>query len=260
MVKNIFSNWSYMILSTIAVFLLYPFCVRIIGEEQYGIWLLISSITGYFSLLQFGVPLANVRFVSMHYGQGDFEKLNEVVNSNLVFFSCIGIIVLVIGIIISLFFEFLFNVPSELLEISRIAIIIATVNISLSFSLEVWEGVLNAFQEFVYFNAVKNLFLLIRVSLTFILLANDDGLILLPSLLLIVTFGQAIFFYIYIKIKHPFIKIKKKYIRKDVFKKIVGYSFFVLISSLAGKISFHTDAMVIGSFISLSSVVVFYYR
>jgi O-antigen/teichoic acid export membrane protein len=63
MLKNILANWSNIILSVLAVFFLYPFCVQVLGEEQYGVWLLISSVTGYFALLQLGVPMANVRFV-----------------------------------------------------------------------------------------------------------------------------------------------------------------------------------------------------
>lgn len=257
MLKNIVSNWSYLFLSTISVFLLYPFCVRILGEEQYGIWLLISSITGYFFLFQLGVPMANVRFVSMYYGQNDIEKLNEVVSSNFVFFSVIGIIVLIIGTAIAFLIDRIFQVPPNFVKIARIATIIATVNISLSFSFEVWEGILNAFQKFVYFNLVKNIFLVIRVTLTFLLLVYDDGLIILPSLLLVVTFGQALCFYLYIKLKHPYIHIKKNYLRLDVFKMIAGYSAFVLISNLAGKISFNSDAMVIGSVVSISAVVFF---
>ena len=60
MLKNIMSNWSNLLLSTLAVFVLYPYCVHVMGEAQYGVWLLISSVTGYFALLQLGVPMANV--------------------------------------------------------------------------------------------------------------------------------------------------------------------------------------------------------
>ena len=92
------SNWSNLLLSTLAVFVLYPYCVHVMGEAQSGVWLLISSVTGYFALLQLGVPMANVRFVSQYYAQGDFEKVNQTVSSNFAFFSVIGLIVLLTGI------------------------------------------------------------------------------------------------------------------------------------------------------------------
>ena len=86
MLKNILANWSYVIVSMLAVFILYPFFLKTLGEEQYGVWLLISSATGYFSLLQMGVPMANVRFISRHYARKEYKQLNEVVLHELIFF------------------------------------------------------------------------------------------------------------------------------------------------------------------------------
>jgi hypothetical protein len=56
------------------------------GAEQYGTWLLISSITVYFTLLQLGVPMAKVRFVSMYYAKGEIEKSTRLSAPILFFF------------------------------------------------------------------------------------------------------------------------------------------------------------------------------
>ena len=257
MFRNILSNWSFLIFSILSVFLLYPFCVRILGEEQYGVWLLISSVTGYFAILQAGVPMANVRFVSKYHAQGETIKVNEVISSNAVFFTVIGFIVLLSGFGIAYIIDEVFQVSKEYKKIAKIVILIVSLNISLSFIFEVFEGILHAFQEFVLFNIIKIVLLITRVSLTFLILRFENGLFVLAILLLLVTIIQALVFLIYIRLKYPKIRIKKKHVRFDVFKKVAGYSVFVLISNFAYKLSFNTDAMVVGSVVSISAIVSF---
>lgn len=257
MIKNILSNWSNIFLSILTVFVLYPYCVQVLGEEQYGVWLLISSITGYFALLQLGVPLANVRFVSKYHALGEHEKVNEVVSSNFAFFSTLGFLVLIVGFGLAWLLDNFFQIPVEFKEVARLATIIVSVNIAMSFTFEVFEGILNALQKFVLINMVRNVLLLFRVGLTFLILNFKEGLLHLALLILFVTIVQVICFYGYIKIKHPWVKIRFKYIRYDVFRKVVGYSIFVLIMQVATRLSFNTDAMVIGRVISVSAIVFF---
>ena len=257
MLKNILANWSHIILSVLAVFFLYPFCVQVLGEEQYGVWLLISSVTGYFALLQLGVPMANVRFVSKYYAQGDMEKVNEVVSSNFFFFTAAGVVVLLCGVGIASLIDVVFQVPAEFRKIARLATIIATLNVALSFSFEVFEGLLHALQKFVYFNVVKNLLLIVRVVLTFVVLKYDNGLLVLAGLLVGVTLLQAMFFYGFIRLRHPEIKIRRRYFKFDVFKVVVSYSAFILLFQFAGKLSFNTSSLVIGGVISVAAIVFF---
>jgi len=257
MLKNILANWSHIILSVLAVFFLYPFCVQVLGEEQYGVWLLISSMTGYFALLQLGVPMANVRFVSKYYAQGDMEKVNEVVSSNFVFFTAAGVVVLLCGIGIASLIDVVFQVPVEFRKIAKLAAIIASLNVALSFSFEVFEGLLHALQKFVYFNVVKNLLLIVRVALTFVVLKYDNGLLVLAGLLVGVTLLQAMFFYGFIRLRHPEIRIRRRYFKLDVFKVVVSYSAFILLFQFAGKLSFNTSSLVIGGVISVAAIVFF---
>jgi len=257
MIKNILSNWSSLIISTIAVFILYPYCVQVLGEEQYGVWLLISSITGYFSLLQLGVPMANVRFISQYYACNEMEKVNEVVSTNFAFFAMMGLLTFIVGSGLSFVIDVIFKVPPELKSMARVATIVASLNIGLSFAFEVFEGLLNALQQFVFFNLVKNVIVIVRVCITFFVLQYDNGLVALAWILTLATVIQAGLFYTYIRIRYPVICISSNKISISVLKKVSGYSIFILIFLFASKISFNTDAMVISRVISVSAIVLF---
>jgi O-antigen/teichoic acid export membrane protein len=185
------------------------------------------------------------------------EKVNEVVSSNFAFFTMAGVVVLLCGIGIAALIDVVFQIPDEFRKIAKLATIIASLNVALSFSFEVFEGLLHALQKFVYFNLVKNLLLIVRVALTFVVLKYENGLLVLAGLLVGVTLLQAMLFYGFIRLRHPEIKIRRKYLKFDVFKVVVSYSAFILLFQLAGKLSFNTSSLVIGGVISVAAIVFF---
>jgi O-antigen/teichoic acid export membrane protein len=257
MLKNILANWSNLALSILSVFILYPFCIRTLGDEQYGVWLLISSATGYFSLLQMGVPLANVRFISKYHAQKDYEKASQVISTNFCFFSIIAFLILAVGTGLSLALDKLFHIPENLIAVARIAMIIATLDIALRFVFEAFEGTFHAMQDFISFNFIKNTLIIVRVAATLLLLIHKNGLIIIASILLVITFLQSIIFFCYIRWKYSFLEIHKKHVVKSVFSEVIGFSAYILVFNLASRISFQTDSLVIGSVISVSAIVWF---
>lgn len=257
MLKNIASNWTYIALSAISVFVLYPFCLRVLGAEQYGLWLLLSSVTAYFSLMQLGVPMANVKFVSKYIADDDFVKLSEVVSTNFLFFSIVGFSVVLFGLIISSFIDRLFNVNALFVSDARWATILLAVNVGLGFSFEVFEGALHGMQRFVFLNLLKNVLLVIRVACVFVFLTRDHGLYILSYVLIGVTSLQALASYLFLRLKFPGVVFSLRHVNRDVFRTVFSFGLFVMVLQLSMRISFNTDSIVIGYVVSVESIVLF---
>lgn len=257
MIKNVLANWSNIIVSAFAVFFLYPFFVGLLGEEQYGVWLLIASMTGYFALIQMGVPLANVRYVSKYYAQGDYKQLNEVLGANLFLFLCMAGLTLLTGCGLAMILDQFFLIPQAYVRYAQLAMLLASVEIALRIVFEAVQGVLHARQEFVIVNTVKNILVLCRVSLSFWLVTKEYGLIWIAGLLLLTTVVESLFFCFYVKRKYPQLHFTPRKVSKKVLSEIFGYSSFVLLLQVASRISFQTDALVLASVVSVASVVWF---
>ncbi len=257
MIKNILANWSHIFFSIVSIFILYPFFIQTLGEEQYGIWLLISSVTGYFTLIQVGVPLANVRFVSKYYAQGDYKRLNEILGTILFLFGGMAILTFLVGCGVSLVLENIFDIPQQYLEQAKLAMILASLEISLKFVAEVVVGVLHARRKFVVLNTIWNVMVVVRLGLSLWLVTYDYGLIWIVSLLLISTILQSAILFYYVKKKYPRLKFVPRFASRSVLSEIFGYSGFVLLFQVASRISFQTDALVLASVVSVASVVWF---
>ena len=89
---NAFSTvWSIAI-----SFLIAPVLIHNMGTDQYGILLLVWSVTGILGLVGFGFGEATLRYMAMYFGQRDLAGVNRVMGATLTFYLavCFGVCVL----------------------------------------------------------------------------------------------------------------------------------------------------------------------
>lgn len=255
--KNIISNWANILISMASVFLLFPFMTKTLGEDQYGIWLYVTSVTGYFELLKLGVPLANVRFISKYLANNQSEDANAVISTNLVFFTLIGLVTLIMGLVASYNLEHVFAIPNEYLHSAKIAMVFAALNVSISFVAELFQGVMFALHDFVKINVLKSLIVMLRLLAFFMLVVKHNGIIMVSYIILFFTVVQGLFTFALAKRYFKDMRVRFRGVRKEIFSEVTKYSIFVMLLQLAGTMSFQTDAIVIGSFLSVSLILTF---
>ena len=100
MLKNIFSNWIAIVVVGVIAFLLTPFLIHHLGNVEFGLWVLVGSISGYSGLLEFGLRATLQRYVARYRGLNDRAALNQVFMTALVLTLVIG--VLIFGVMVSL--------------------------------------------------------------------------------------------------------------------------------------------------------------
>ncbi len=90
-----------MIISIIIAFVMSPVLVHKLGDTSYGIWALVMSITGYFSLLDLGMNRAIVRFVSMYEANDEKDELNLFFNTSLILYSLLGLLTVFLTVLVA---------------------------------------------------------------------------------------------------------------------------------------------------------------
>ncbi len=84
---------NYLVTGTellIGIFML-PFNVAHLGQSAYGLWILVASVTVYFSMFDMGYGVAQVRFAAKYRAQGDTTALNEIASTMFCMFSGVGL-------------------------------------------------------------------------------------------------------------------------------------------------------------------------
>lgn len=69
-----------------------PYIVFVLGVSDYGLLALITSIVGYFALLDINITASSTKYVSEFKASGDVQRLNETICFGLLTYASIGLI------------------------------------------------------------------------------------------------------------------------------------------------------------------------
>src|SRR5690349_2742713 len=112
-VKNVIWGWIGTALNLFTGFFLSPYVIHKLGASGYGIWVLLFSVVGYYGLLELGVRSALVRYSAWFHARGEFDKLNELINTVIGYYTTVMSVVLLIAIVLSHYADRIFHVPPE---------------------------------------------------------------------------------------------------------------------------------------------------
>src|SRR5689334_16318555 len=95
MARNVVFEYLAIFVSLGLGVVMLPFNLRHLGQSAYGLWVLVSSLTTYFSLLDMGYGSAQLKFAARYRARRDAAALNEIAST--IFFLFLGVAVLAYG-------------------------------------------------------------------------------------------------------------------------------------------------------------------
>ena len=253
MLRNVGSNWV-MTVGTIAVtYVTTPFVIRTLGSDGYGTWTLITAMTGYLGLLALGVPMACVRYSAQYLAEGDQRKTNQTIGSCAGLYLIVGICALFVGGVLLVLFS-IYNIPSALRHEARMAFGVMVIWVSASFIGFLPEGIMFAHHDFVLRNVVRLAGVLVRMGLTIGLLSLDPSVLVLALVQLLCfafDFGVSICL---IRRRYQGVRIRLTDYEWATVRRIFSFSMYVLLLSAGVRLSFETDALVVGAFLGVGAI------
>jgi len=235
-----------------------PVMLRILGQSEYGLYSLATSVTSYLSLISMGIGSAVVRYLIKFRTQGDTEGESKMLGLFSCIFYIISVLTLVVGCVIAFNIELVYGnaLTSEELSKIKILTILLTVNTAFAFAFSVYNSVVIAHERFI-FQQILNVFstILPPVLNIVLLVIGFDSIGLVISSLIV-----SIISYI-IKIYYVKRKIKIKPIYRDMpfylLKELLTFSFFIFITNLVNTLHAATDKVIIGAFLGTAATAVY---
>jgi O-antigen/teichoic acid export membrane protein len=252
--KNVGSNWLVTVVGVVAVYFLTPFTIHKLGGDGYGTWNLINAITGYLGLLVLGVPMASVRYFAQHVAKGDERKLNEAIGSCTALYLLLGAIALVVGAAMYVFFARAYDIPATLHRDARWAFGLMVLFVSLGFVALLPNGILAAHDDFVPRNVVRLWGVVLRLVLTFGLLALRASLTMLALVQLACMVFDFVLCWLLVRRRYPGARMRLADFDWGMTRAIFAFSMYVLVLNAGARLSFETDSIVIGAFMDVGSI------
>lgn len=237
----------------VALFLT-PYVVGHLGIERYGIWAIVSVLTGYFGLLDFGIGTSFVKYISEYYAKKDYKSINQIVNTGFVFYSIFALLIITLAFLaISLLLN-LFNIPQELYDEAVFVFLLGIVLFSVSNALSAFGAIQSGLQRMDISNKVAIAMSIPNIVGTIFFLENGYGL---PGLMvnnaIIFIISSTINIIIAFKIL-PEVRFNPFSFSKEMFNKLFGFGYKLQVSKLSNLISFQTDKFLITYFLGIGLV------
>ena len=128
------------VVGLVATLLITPFLIRALGTNDYGLWILILSVLGWFSVLDLGLPLAVQRYITIALEKGDSRTVNTVFSTSMMLFTSIGVLAVLGMLLLAEFPQFL-GVSIEDHPTVSMALTFLSVKV-------LWDFMMNAFHGF----------------------------------------------------------------------------------------------------------------
>jgi O-antigen/teichoic acid export membrane protein len=257
LLSNAVSNWASLGTTLLVGFILTPIIILHVGKDGYGIWTLVSSIIGYYGVLDLGIGSAVGRYVAFHAGKDDDRAINETVSTALLFFTLIGCVVLVGTLLCTAPLARFFNVEAADLRTFHVVLGILGVNIAVEFPGKVFRASLRAREYFVASNVIVVAVTILRAVLTIALLWMDYGLIGVSAAHLATNVLGIAAHAAWCRRVMPEVVIRPRFANRATAATLVGFGGATLVITVADMIRFGLDAAVIGRFMTMNDVGVY---
>ncbi len=259
LMRNAVFNYGIQFWSVMITFIMMPIIIadEDIGIEGYGIYLLVTALTGYFSLLDLGIGTSLVKFVSEYHVKGEKEKVNGVVNTAFFIFLGVGAVGAIGLFILGTFFIDVFKIEAALLwEARLITFLLAAAFIS-GLSMSIFKGVLAGMQRYNILAYISFAMSLVNVAVVIWILLMGYGIVELVLYTLCFGLIGHIITAWYAKKALPYLEIKRTHLNKTMVKTLFNLSMLVMLLFAFGQIVFYTDTIVIGFFLG-ATMITFY--
>lgn len=223
-----------------------PIMIRILGQNEYGLYQLVQSMVNYLTLMNFGFNGAYIRYYAIAKAKND-EK--EVANINGMFFNIFMILaglIVVGGVILHANINVLgSNLTAADYTIARQLLVIMVINLALSMPNSLFVAYMSANERFVFQKIVNIIANLLIPVLNLPLLLLGFGSVGIVSATLALTVLRLVINVVYC-VKNLQIRINSRFFDKKIFGDLLGFTFFIFLSDLVDQLNTNVDKLLLG--------------
>ncbi len=244
--SNVLWNWTGVAVSLIGGLVLTPYIIRKLGADGYGVWSLVFSLIGYYSLLDFGFRSAVVRFSAHYRAQHDSDKINELVNTLLFYFSAASILLLVVTVVLARYADRLFQIPAALRGQFSWLVSLVGINLAVGVAFNVFTGCVEGFQRFDLVNKIRVTAYSTQAVGCFVTLSLGYGLAAMGAVALGAQALLCLLYFVNFRRIFPALRFSRSLVTRSMFVETAGYGGHTFVASLASQSLEQTPSLIIG--------------
>lgn len=241
-------NYINMGIGNLIPILYTPIMLAILGQQEYGLYKLSSSVTSYLGLMSLGLGSAVTRYLIKSRTQEGEEAESRMLGMFLVIFRIIAVMSLVFGIVLTLCLGYWYGnslTPEELRKM-QILVFIMVVNMGLSFSMAPYMSIVTAREKYIFYQCMNIVLTCIGPLLNLVALFLGYASIGMATATLALAIVVRVIYYYYIRCR---LGIFPKYSQLPFtyLREILFFSFWIFVGSIVEQLYNATDTLMIGA-------------
>lgn len=240
-------SYLAIIVNTVIQLLYTPILIRMLGQSEYGLYSLVSSIIGYLTVLDLGFGNAIIVYTAKYRTLKQFDKEKKLHGMFKLIYFIIALIVSIIGVVLYFNVDNIFANSMSIFELKKmkILILILIFNLFLTFVFSIYSSIISANEKFIYQKIIAIISAILKPCLMLPLLFFGFKSIALTIIITLVNIFVLFSNYYYVKKKLD-CTVKFNGFDKKLFKEIFAYSFFIFLCNIVDQINHNVDQSILG--------------
>ena len=233
-----------------------PFNLAHLGAGDYGLWVLLGSLTIHFSVFDLGFSGAMVKFVAQYRASSNVRALNEISSTMFFAFAAIGALVYLAVVGVALNLQHLFPLTAAEARVGTTVLLIIGVHIALNFPFSVFGSITSGFQRYDINSGAAIVTSLAAAGVNVWLILAGYGLV---GLVAGTTTVRVLAYLVYRRNAYrvyPELRIRPALARMARLREVTGFSLYTMVIDWANRLNYQLDAIVIGAFLGPAAVAV----
>jgi O-antigen/teichoic acid export membrane protein len=253
-IRNVFSSWTGYAVQVGITLALTPYVLRELGTVAYGVWVLASSITGYYGLLALGLPDGIRQHLTFAKAKNDYQRINLIASSAWVGMTTIALVLALLILPIAWVTSLSLDVSAELARELFWSLILISFTIVSQFACNVFAAVLFACERWDLSNSIGIASRLAVGGLTFLALYLGYGLIGLAVVTLVCEVADDLVRRYVAYRLIPSLRVSPRLANWRDFRAILSLGLWNFVVSIATTLFQYSDAWIIAVFLPVAAV------
>lgn len=235
-----------------------PFMLRMIGDSQYGVYSLSSSLISFIALLDLGLGQTLVRYISKARALDDPEQEAQLNGFFMKLYSLIAAAAAVIGAVIAFAYPLVCKktMTAEEIQLFRTVFAILLVNAVFSFPMCVFSSTINAYERFFFLKLVNLISVVLKYGFMVLLLKLGYKTVAITIVAALGSILMQCAYALYCKQKIR-ISFSFKGMDSGFAKEIFWFSFYIFLNLIIDFLYNNTDKLILGAVAGTTAVTVY---
>jgi len=255
LVHNTVFNVAALVSNAIIGFFMIRFLLGRLGEDSYGVWVLIGgTLFRYAPLLSMGLNSSVNRYIPVYLAKDDPDGIQRVVSTSLFFFAILAIAVAIVSVVIYCNIESWFVIKPELVRPAGMLVLIVGCALVLAMPLQPSTAILSGLQRYDLINIVLLGELFLRTALLVLLLSRGYGLLTVGIIYGLSGIGLRVVHSVLVRKLLPAVSLAPAKIDLGLLKEMLAYGTNTFLYAIGAMIIHQASSLVIAIFLGTAQI------